>query len=75
MKKRKLAWCVGERRPTGPDKIFYVTPSFRTRAEAEKERNKLAARPEKAGFSLFVTARPEVRRKPTRRPSSRRTRR
>jgi len=58
-------WCVAERRPTGPDKIFYLG-TFRSRAEAEAERERLAALPEKAGFHLSVTIFPDLTPKPRR---------
>jgi len=74
--RKKHNWCVGERRPTGPDLIFYLPGDFQTRAEAEKERDRLAVLPEKAGYMLFVTKLPESKPKPRqRRGPSRRTRR
>ena len=70
--RKERGWCVAERRPTGPDKIFYVSPAFRTREEAEEEKNRLAALPEKSDCRLEVTIQPEDRPRQKRQPSSNR---
>ena len=66
-------YCIGERRPTGPEKISYGLPTFKTRAEAEKEKAWLDALPEKAGLDLFVTILPE--KKPKAKPPRKQYRR
>jgi hypothetical protein len=63
-------WCVQERRPTGPDRIFYISENFRKREDAEKEMKRLAALPEKAGNILAVTISPKGKPKPRRRSTS-----
>jgi hypothetical protein len=63
VKIRNPRWCVAERRPTGPDKIFYLS-TFDTREEAEEEYKRLTALPEKAGYRLGVTILPEERPRP-----------
>ena len=70
---RKPRWCVAERRPTGPDKIFYISGTFETKKEAELERARLAALPEKQGYRLLVTIPPDERPKRGLRKTSRRS--
>jgi hypothetical protein len=69
IKRSERRWCVQERRPTGPDKIFYISENFRKREDAEREMKRLAALPEKAGNILAVTISPQGKPKPRRRPS------
>jgi hypothetical protein len=56
---RNRKWRIGERRPTGPDLIYYLAYSFEKREDAEKKKDELAALPEKQGYTLGVTLCPE----------------
>jgi len=47
----KGRWVVYERRE---GKFVFLSKPFRTKAQAEKERNKLKALPEYTGFSIGV---------------------
>jgi len=54
---RERRWCVAKRRvhPTGPDKIHYG-PTFKSRGEAEEEKNRLAELPENIDEWRFSVA-------------------
>jgi len=66
LEKKQRLWCVGERRPTGSDEIFFVSRNFRKREDAEKEMERLSALSEKADRRLFVTLAPQEEPKPRR---------
>jgi len=70
--RKEPRWCIAERRPTGPDLIYY-TGLFKTRAEAEEEIKQRMTLPEKAGYRMHATELPEDRAKQPRRTFSRRS--
>jgi len=58
IREHRRRWCVTERRPTGPDLIYYLAHLFQNKEDAEKKRDELAALPEKRGYMLDVTLYP-----------------
>jgi hypothetical protein len=69
IKRADGGWVVCER----GDKIYYLSPRYRTKENAEKQRDLMSSRPENKGRRLNVTFREsEPARKPPRRKTGRR---